>query len=57
MSTYVFALPSQRVGVGPQHQCSAGKGVERRNDFSWIDVPKRHDLIVGKPVIITVFGG
>jgi hypothetical protein len=54
----------QECGIGergvlysPQHQCAAGKGVERGSDLSWIDVPKRHDLIVGKHVIIKVFAG
>ena len=51
------AIGERGVLYSPQHQCAAGKGVERRNDFSWIDVPKGHDLIVGKHVIITVFGG
>src|ERR1700727_925292 len=80
VSTDVFTVPSQRLGVGPgynsaghvqqectigargvlysaQHECATGEGTERRNDFCRIDLPKRPDLIVGKPVIITVFGG
>src|ERR1700733_5550090 len=40
-----------------QHQCGAGQWVNRRNDVSWIDVPKRRDLVVGKHVVIRVLAG
>jgi len=51
------AIGNRGVLYSPQHQCGAGQRVERSNDFSWIDMPKRQDLIVGKHVLVGVFRG
>ena len=50
------AIANRGVLYSPQHQCGTGQRVKRSKDASWIDIPKRHDLIVGEYVIVTVFG-
>jgi hypothetical protein len=41
----------------PEHEYGAGQGVERSNDFSWIDKSECRNLIAGQHVIVGTLGG